>query len=46
MDSFSLYYNTIFQQLFNFISRHRFEKAVKMSKLARDCKLFTALKQF
>jgi hypothetical protein len=41
-----MHYNTFFQQLFNFIPRHRFEKAVKISGENRHCKHFTAWKQF
>jgi len=41
-----MHYNTIFQQLFNFLPRHRFEKAVENSGEDRYCKHFTAWKQF
>lgn len=41
-----MHYNTIFQQLFNFLPRHRFEKAVEDSREDRYCKHFTAWKQF
>ncbi len=41
-----MHYNSIFQQLFNFIPRHRFEKSVKELSGDRYCKCFTAWKQF
>ncbi len=41
-----MHYNSIFQQLFNFIPRHRFEKSVKKLSGDRYCKCFTAWKQF
>ena len=41
-----MYYNSIYSQLFNFISRYRFEKIVKKSGGDRYCKHFTAWKQF
>lgn len=40
-----MHYNTIFQQLFNFIPRHRFEKCVEKNSSDRYCKHFTAWKQ-
>jgi hypothetical protein len=40
-----MHYNSIFQQLFNFIPRHRFEKATKKYSGDHYCKHFTALKQ-
>jgi len=40
------YYPTVFNQLFNFIPRHRFEKCVTALKGDRYCKGFTAWKQF
>ncbi len=42
----TVYYHSIFQQLFNFIPRYRFEKIVKKSGGDRYCKHFTAWKQF
>ena len=41
-----MYYNSIFQQLFNFIPRYRFEKSVASLSGDRYCKHFTAWKQF
>ncbi len=41
-----MHYNSIFQQLFNFIPRHRFEKSVKILSGDRYCKHFTTWKQF
>ncbi len=41
-----MYYYSIFQQLFNFIPRYRFEKSVKNLSGDRYCKHFTAWKQF
>ncbi len=41
-----MHYNSIFQQLFNFIPRHRFEKSVKNLSGDRYCKHFTTWKQF
>jgi hypothetical protein len=40
-----MHYNSIFQQLFNFIPRHRFEKATKKYSGDHYCKHFTAWKQ-
>ena len=40
------YYPTIFNQLFNFIPRYRFDKCVTELKGDRYCKGFTAWKQF
>lgn len=40
-----MHYNTIFQQLFNFIPRHRFEKSVEKNSGDRYCKHFTAWRQ-
>ena len=41
-----MYYDSIYSQLFNFISRYRFEKIVKNSGEDRYRKHFTAWKQF
>lgn len=41
-----MHYNSIFQQLFNFLPRHRFENAVQNTSGDRYCKHFTAWKQF
>ena len=41
-----MHYNTIFNQHFNFIPRHRFEKFVKDLSGDRYCKHFTAWKPF
>lgn len=41
-----MHYNSIFQQLFNFIPRHDFEKIVTSSGEDKYCKHFTAWKQF
>ena len=40
------YYPTVFNQLFNFIPRHRFDKCVTELKGDHYCKGFTAWKQF
>ena len=40
-----MYYNSIFQQLFNFLPRYRFEKVVEQHSGDRYCKHFTAWKQ-
>jgi hypothetical protein len=40
------YYRTVFNQLFNFIPRHRFDKCVTELKGDHYCKGFTAWKQF
>jgi len=40
------HYNTIFQQLFNFIPRHRFDKMVNELKMDNYSKGFTAWRQF
>ena len=41
-----MHYSSIFQQLFNFIPRHRFEKSVEKLSGDRYCKHFTAWRQF
>jgi transposase len=41
-----MHYNIIYQQLFNFIPRHSFEKSVENLSGDRYCKHFTAWKQF
>lgn len=41
-----MYYNSIFQQLFKFIPRYRFEKSVKNLSGDRYCKNFSAWQQF
>ncbi len=41
-----MHYNTIFSQLFQFIPRHRFDKAVENNGSDHYCKHFTALRQF
>ena len=41
-----MYYNSIFQQLFNFIPRYRFEKSVKNLSGDHYCKTFSAWQQF
>ena len=41
-----MHYSSIFQQLFNFIPRHRFEKSVENLSGDRYCKHFTAWRQF
>ena len=41
-----MYYSSIFQQLFNFIPRHRFEKSAENLSGDRYCKHFTAWRQF
>ena len=41
-----MYYNIIFQQLFNFIPRYRFEKSVKNLSGDHYCKTFSAWQQF
>lgn len=41
-----MHYSSIFQQLFNFIPRHRFEKSVEKYSGNRYCKHFTAQRQF
>ena len=41
-----MHYNTIFSQLFQFIPRHRFDKAVENSGSDHYCKHFTAWRQF
>ena len=40
-----MHYNTVFQQLFNLIPRHRFEKSVEILGGDRYCKHFSAWKQ-
>ena len=42
----TVYYNSIFQQLFNFIPRYRFEKSVKNLSGDHYCKTFSAWQQF
>jgi hypothetical protein len=41
-----MHYNTIFSQLFQFIPRHRFDKAVGTGGSDHYCKHFTAWRQF
>ena len=41
-----MYYYSIFQQLFNFIPRYRFEKSVKNLSGDHYCKTFSAWQQF
>ncbi len=41
-----MHYSSIFQQLFNPIPRHRFEKSVEKLSGDRYCKHFTAWRQF
>ena len=41
-----MHYNTIFSQLFQFIPRHRFDKAVENNGSDHYCKHFTAWRQF
>ena len=41
-----MHYNSIFQQLFNFIPRYRFEKSVKNLSGDHYCKTFSAWQQF
>ena len=41
-----MYYNSIFQQPFNFIPRYRFEKSVKNLSGDHYCKTFSAWQQF
>jgi len=41
-----MYYNSIFQQLFKFIPRYRFEKSVKNLSGDRYCKNFSTWQQF
>ena len=41
-----MYYSSIFQQLFKFIPRYRFEKSVKNLSGDRYCKKFSAWQQF
>ena len=40
------HYNTIFNQPFNFIPRHRFDKMVESLKMNKYSKGFTAWRQF
>ncbi len=40
------HYNTIFNQPFNFIPRHRFDKMVESLKMNKYSKEFTAWRQF
>jgi hypothetical protein len=41
----TMYYYSIFQQLFKFVPRYRFEKSVEMHSGDRYCKHFTAIRQ-
>ena len=41
-----MYYYSIFQQLFKFVPRYRFEKSVEKHSGDRYCKHFTAIRQF
>ena len=41
-----MYYNSIFQQLFNVIPRYRFEKSVKNLSGDHYCKTFSTWQQF
>lgn len=41
-----MYYHSVFQQLFNFIPRYRFEESIGKVSGDRYCKHFTAWKQF
>ena len=40
-----MYYYSIFQQLFKFVPRYRFEKSVEKHSGDRYCKHFTAIRQ-
>ena len=41
-----MYYSSIFQQLFKFIPRYRFDKTVEKVSGDRYCKSFSAWRQF